>query len=148
MKLRSLYFQHLRDDNAAGPIRAVADRTRDLLGVVSRIAEILTPSAPEIVEGLSTVVDKGIVQLEIGVPESAVWLVQHVKRLLTRGDYLALVRAGLNTPQAIQAVGVEGLTRVIVDESKRKAIMVAVNSALADTAKNNDRFAMPAPPPD
>lgn len=58
-RLEASLLQHLPADNAAGPIRAVAERTRDLVGVVARIGGLVTtrddpppvdlptPTAPE-----------------------------------------------------------------------------------------------------
>jgi helicase len=142
-------LQHLRDDNAAGPIRSVADRTRDLLGVVARVAEILTPSTPATVEALSSVVDSGVLQLELGVPGPLVWLAKDLKRLLARGDYLALARRDLTSPEAIRSTDVSVMLKLLRDEDRVNAVVAAAKRMHSgQPTTSGDHLAMPAPPTD
>jgi helicase len=82
---------------AAGPVRAVASRTSDLLPTVTRVAELLHPGLD-----LSERQARLLVRLELGVPEGVVELALRAGSTLTRGDYLRLLRAGLTTVEAVE----------------------------------------------
>ena len=91
-RLEESLLQHMPGDNAAGPIRASAERTRDLIGVVTRIGTLVSSEqSPPSVD-----VDVLSGRLEIGIPGDIVWLAKEAERELDRGDYLALRKAGLN----------------------------------------------------
>jgi len=100
----------MRDRDAAGSIRAVADRTRDLLPTVARVAEIINSTDDAALAG---VVERLLVQLELGVPVSLVPIARVARGRLTRGDYLALARRGLVTPSAIAASSDEELASAV-----------------------------------
>jgi helicase len=85
-------------DGAAGPVRSVASRTVDLLPAVARVAAFLH-SGLELDDRISGL----LVRLELGVTAGAVALARHAGARLSRGEYQDLVKAGLNTPEAIDA---------------------------------------------
>lgn len=85
--IESSILQHMPESEAAGPIRATAERTRDVLPAVAKIAELIHPAAtvaraPEI--------DQLLRCLEYGVPANVLSLVEALGSELSRGDYLAL----------------------------------------------------------
>lgn len=86
-------MQHQLGDGAAGPIRAVADRTRDLIPAVVRVFAFLHP---EIAVG--TVAERTMVRLELGLPVELVELGTLLGATLTRAQYLTLLERGLTTP--------------------------------------------------
>lgn len=121
-QIEASLLRHLPSDNAAGPIRATAERTRDLLGVVVRIGALVSSDHGE----PSVKSDELSMRLEIGLPTEILWLAAKLKRGLERGDYLALRRAGLVTLDALHASDDATLTRVIGSATKRKGIRKAV----------------------
>lgn len=69
--------------STAGPIRATAERTRDLIAVVARVAAVLNSLTPPEADGLWAVVEDLSVQLELGVPRRvSQW--QHAARAADR----------------------------------------------------------------
>lgn len=89
---------HMPGQDAAGAIRAIADRTRDLMPTALRVAEILNSTTNT---ALAESIERLLVRLELGIPETLVDLASHVGSRITRGDYLALNRIGLITPDAV-----------------------------------------------
>jgi ATP-dependent DNA helicase len=85
-------------DGAAGPIRAVAGRTCDMLPTAADIAEILHPDLD-----LAERVSRLVVRLDLGIEGAAVDLARHTRGRLSRGDYRSLVAAHLILPANIKA---------------------------------------------
>ena len=101
-------MQHHRDNSAAGPIRSVATRTRDVIDAVSRIAEYhgKTFSHPTETEDLS-------VQLEYGIPHELVALARLAGNLMSRGQYLSLLQVGITEPASIVSADVDRLNELL-----------------------------------
>jgi helicase len=93
---------------AAGPIRAVATRTRDLLPVVVRVVELLHPGTD-----LTRMQSQLFVRLEIGIPVEAVDLAARAGAAISRADYLTLDRAGLIDIDAIRAAADQDLLKCV-----------------------------------
>jgi helicase len=123
-RIEASILRHLPGDNAAGPIRASAERTRDLIGVVARIGALVSSDGAEVAGN----VDDIHVRLELGIPNDMLWLARQAKRSLERGDYLALKREGLASPEAIEAGDDAALTRAVKSEVKRSIVRAAVAS--------------------
>jgi hypothetical protein len=87
-------------DGAAGPVRAVASRTCDLLPAVARVATFLHPGLD-----LKDRVPRLLVRLELGIQPGTVEIAGHAGGRLTRGDYQELLKARLTTPEAINGTG-------------------------------------------
>ena len=109
-RLETSLLQHLPVNNAAGPIRASAERTRDLIGVVARIAALVSAEQGS---DFSEVVDELNPRLELGIPKEMLWLGKEVKRGLERGDYLNLQRMGLNNLESIKAADDKSLGQIL-----------------------------------
>jgi hypothetical protein len=115
-------------DGAAGPVRSVAARTCDLLPAVARVATILHPELD-----LTERIPRLLVRLELGIPAGAVALARHAAARLTRGDYQELVKASLNTPEAVEAANDEALlTCVGGDAEKVRAVREAAAAIRAE----------------
>lgn len=136
-------LQHMAESNAAGPIRSTAERTRDLLGVVARIAQLVCRGG----DMTTIATDELSARLEIGVPADVSWLVVIVKRQLDRGDYLSLTRIGLGSAEAIESAPEPVLERAVAAESKRRLVREAAKRQIEEMAAAA-KLAMPAPPPD
>jgi helicase len=121
-RLEASLLQHLPGDNAAGPIRATAERTRDLIGVVARIGALVTSGDPH--SGID--IDDLALQLELGIPQEIVWLARETKRGLDRSDYLALRKASLTTLDALVRGDERELMRVLPSPVKRARIREAL----------------------
>ena len=126
--LEASLLRHLPGDNAAGPIRAVAERTRDLIPVVARIAELLSSGY-----SFASMVDELLVRLEFGVFASMSPLARIAYRRLDRADYLALERANLSSPKAITAVTDDALLS-IVRVPVKVVVLRTASAALIDEA--------------
>jgi len=107
-EIEGILMQHTRDGAAAGPIRQVASRTRDVIDAVIRIA---------IFNGrtISDELDDGGVtmQLEFGLPTELVELAHAIGTTLNRGEYLALQAGGITDPAHLAGVTHEHLTSLI-----------------------------------
>lgn len=102
-----------------GDIRGFADGTRFLLEPAMRIAAILRgTSEPEEVTSLF------LRRLEVGLPTEALPLTE-LSIVLLRGDYLALLNAGLNNSDAVKALSESALAQ-LVGKANAMAIKAAV----------------------
>lgn len=110
-------LQHHRENSAAGAVRQVANRTRDVIDAVARIAEYngRTLANPMQAEDLS-------IQLEYGIPHELVALAQLAGKLLSRAQYLALLRAGISTPASLETVDMAGLKQLLGEELAQKLV--------------------------
>ena len=110
LSIEAALLQHMPRDDAAGAIRAVADRTRDLITTSIRVAEIVSGENDT---KLAETVERLSVQLEFGVPEELVELARLAGAGLTRGHYLALRSSGFVSPDVISAADDEHLARIL-----------------------------------
>lgn len=123
---------------SAGPIRNVSSRAADLIGVAARVAEILHPELD-----LSDRVQKLTVRLTYGVPGTAVDLARGAGANLTRGDYCALVEAGLDVVVNIDDASDADILRLLSDNDEKLAI---VRKAARSAAERKSKTAVtPAP---
>lgn len=101
-------MQHLRGASAAGPVRSVASRTRDVLGAVAMIASVkgVDPADDALADDLA-------VMLEIGLPRRLAAVGAVLGDALTRAHYLALDRKGLRDAASIRDAGPDRLAEVI-----------------------------------
>jgi replicative superfamily II helicase len=112
-ELEQIVMQHYRDRNAIGPIRAVASRTQDLISAVLDIAAVIHPTA-----NLARLANLLPVQLELGVPADLAQLAP-AGAGLTREHYLALMGAGLRTPEQIGSADDETVLKCIGNSRQR-----------------------------
>jgi replicative superfamily II helicase len=71
-RLEASLLVHLPGENAAGPIRAVAERTRDLIGVVARIGALVSSDQAEPVADVASL----SARLELGIPTDVMWIAE------------------------------------------------------------------------
>jgi helicase len=112
-------MRHLPTDDAAGAIRSVAERTRDLLPVAVRVVEILSHGHSQT---MAARVDRLMIQLELGVPAAMVPLAKYATARLGRGDYLALHTAGLSSVDALAASKDSDVQAIVGDQKKVRVI--------------------------
>ena len=105
-------------DGAAGPIRAIASQTSDLIGGAARVAELLHLSLQ-----LGDRVEKLNLRLTFGIPAAAVELARYAGGNLTRGDYRRLVAARLCGLAEIAEASDDELL-VCVDGSRARLIVL------------------------
>lgn len=137
-KIETTLTQHGGFD-AAGAIRNVSARTRDLLPTVARVAELLHPGLD-----LGSVQRRLVVRLELGVPEQAVPLGLRAGGELSRADYLALLRAGLIDLEALRTAEDEAILPHIRDDQGKLA---AIRRALEASDAHLVTEPIPLPPP-
>ena len=99
-QIEQILLQHTRDNSAAGNIRGVASRTRDVLDAVVRVAVL---DGRTLRAGVNSD-DLGL-QLEMGIPEPMVPIAQVLGTELNRGQYLDLYNAGLVSIEQIGEAG-------------------------------------------
>jgi hypothetical protein len=107
-------------DGAAGPVRAVASRTCDLLPAVTRVASVLHPELDLLDRSV-----KLLTRLEVGVPAGAVEIARHAGSRLTRGDYQQLIKAGLATAAAVEIAADEHLHACLGGDGEKVAAIRA-----------------------
>lgn len=105
-------------DGAAGPVRSVSSRTCDLLPVVARVATFLHPGLD-----LTDRVPRLLVRLELGVPAPVVALARHAGARLGRPDYLELLKAGLQTPEAIEGAAEDQILACLAGDPEKATIV-------------------------
>jgi helicase len=114
-------MQHLRDRSAAGPIRAVAGRTRDVIEAVATICRV---------RGVAFANDQDIdmlgIRLEIGLPKELAELGMLAGNTLTRANYLDLLDSGLSTPDGIRAADIEQL-KTVIGETTASSLIAVLN---------------------
>ena len=103
---------------AAGPIRAVAGRTCDVLPTAARVAEILHPTL-----NLEDRIGRLAIRLTFGIPGPAVDLAREAGAELLRGDYCRLVDAGVADPDAVSRTD-DARLLACLDESHQKLAIV------------------------
>lgn len=129
-RIEASLLQHMRVADAAGAIRSVADRTRDLLPTIVRVAEIIANASDE---GLSDTSERLYVQLELGVPSALVPIARRVGTRLTRGGYLALAHAGLTTIESITRMD-EAQLAMILGSAPLAALLRVILTPTEDAA--------------
>jgi helicase len=110
----------------SGPIRGVASRTADILPTTGKVAEIIHPGLD-----LRDRIGRLTIRLTYGVPGAAVDLAREAGAALLRGNYRALVEAGLH-----DAASIASATDAILSDSlggdRRKVTIVREAAAAAE----------------
>lgn len=101
-------LQHYRDNSAAGPIRAAAARTRDVIDTVIRVAIFRGKFISD-----EDAADDLPLRLEIGLPTSMVPVARVLGPMISRAQYLDLNQRSLHTPEAVLEFGEEELTALL-----------------------------------
>lgn len=91
-------MQHMRGGAAAGPIRAVSARVRDVIDAVATTCRVRGYQIPD-----QAAMSQLGVRLEIGLPARMGNLAEQLGVRLTRGQYLELLRRGLTTAEDLLA---------------------------------------------
>jgi helicase len=125
-------------DGAAGPVRAVAGRTCDLLPTTARIAGIIHPGL-DFGERISRLT----VRLTLGIPAAAVELGQYAGADLLRGDYRRLVEARLCEPDAIDAAGDADILGCVDRDRRRLEIVRRASANLRRQRERNAAASVP-----
>jgi replicative superfamily II helicase len=112
-------------DGAAGPVRAVSARTCDLLPAAARVARFLHPDMP-----LADRVARLLIRLELGAPGGAVAVARYAGARLSRSDYLDLVKAGLVTPDAIDAAQDEAVLACVGGDADKLRVVREAATAI------------------
>lgn len=133
--------RHGPPGGAAGPIRAVSSRARDMLPVVTRVAELLNEDLD-----LSDRQTRLMARLEVGLPSDAADLAVHLGGRIARGDYLRLLGADLISIEAVEATKDADLLELLGgDERKLRALRAAVRAS--QTSGQEDDLVEPILPP-
>lgn len=125
-------LRHQRDQDAAGAIRVVADRTRDLFPIAARVAEIMNTGQLD----FGAQIEELLVRLEFGIPRELVPLARVAGNRLLRGDYLALKRSGILAAGNIAAKTDDELKTILHDDRK-VSVLRWVQKVLIQEAENN-----------
>lgn len=122
--------QHQLGDGAAGAVRAVADRTRDLLPAVIRVFTFLHPDV-----AVDDVAERTMARLELGLPVELVELGIVFGAALTRAQYLSLLEHGLTTPDQFETADNTTLTDYL---DLTKARVVALQTLPQERKRQQD----------
>ena len=107
-------MQHHRGANAAGPIRAAASRTQDLMSATTQVADLICNNTKK----FSSRIDEILLRLELGIPKIIIPLAQKCEDSLSRGDYLLLINNNLASASAIASSNEDELMNILKKESK------------------------------
>ena len=108
-------MQHMRDRSAAGPIRAVAARTRDVIDAVATICRVrgITIANEDEVDLLG-------IRLEIGLPAEIAGLAQELGNLLSRANYLDLLANSFIDQDTIRSAPEEQLAQILGEPTAKR----------------------------
>lgn len=134
-QIETLLTRHLPNHDAAGAVRQIAGRTRDVIETVIEIAQHVHPEAD-----ITPLAQKLPVQLELGVPGDLVPIAIYAGNQLGRPDYLKLYEANLRTPEAVLAVDEDELLRQVSNNKAKLEVLLNSANAAVD-AKNIPDFA-------
>ena len=130
-------------DSAAGPVRAVASRTCDILPVVADIAQVLHHDLD-----LAERIRKLLIRLEIGIPAKIVGLAGYVGAILSRGDYQRLLSVGLSTLEETEKASDQQLLEHLDGSvGKLEAVRKATQKAKEDLTVTSNQIGSPVLPP-
>jgi hypothetical protein len=108
-------MQHLPDNSAAGPVRSVAARTRDVLEAVATICRV---------HGATFVDENRVsqmgVRLEIGLPGELGALAAELGTALTRAEYLSLLSHGISSADQIRSLSDEELFPLVGNQTAQR----------------------------
>jgi helicase len=130
--------RHQIIDGVAGPVRAAAARTRDMIPAVVRVFEFLHPDIP-----VGNIPERTMIRLELGIPADLAELGSMLGANLTRAQYLTLLERGAINPEKF------GLSET---ESLADWLTIAPNEArrlqkLVTDARRGDDGPVPLLPP-
>ncbi|WP_330266265.1 DEAD/DEAH box helicase [Streptomyces griseorubiginosus] len=133
-QLERTVMQHWRDRNAIGPVRAVVNRTRDVIGAIISIATEIHPAAD--LTSLSFLIPA---QLELGVPAGLASLAL-AGASLEREHYLRLTENGFTSAEVIDKLEDAHLLELLSGDAKRlRMLRSAVGEVLnGDTEPSLD----------
>lgn len=106
----------------AGAVRAIADRTRDLLPAVAAVIRELAPEAVK-----NDLLSRTMLRLELGVPSDIVDLVHATDVPLARRQWLALVEASMATIAQVRDADDDRLSEVLRSSSAAKELKASVS---------------------
>jgi helicase len=112
---------------AAGPIRAVAARTCDMLRIAADIAEILHPSLD-----LAERVGRLVVRLDLGIEGAAVEIGRLARGQLSRSDYRKLVAVGLTSALQLKTADEATLVECFDNDRLKLKIVREVADKMAE----------------
>jgi helicase len=119
LELESAMTQFLRETEASGAIRSVKSRVGDVLPAIIRVTELLHPELDFSERG-----KRLLARLEIGIPNSIADLALFAAGALTRGDYLTLVNAGVDSISVLEKISDETLIEYLGGTSGSKIIQI------------------------
>jgi helicase len=90
-------MQHMRNTAAAGPIRSVAARTRDVVDAVATVCRVRGYQLPD-----DTALSSLGVRLEIGLPSQIGPLASVLGARLSRVEYLELLAGGIDSVESMR----------------------------------------------
>jgi helicase len=128
-------------NGAAGPIRATAMRTCDVLAPTARVAEILYPELD-----LHERVEKLLIRLTYGIESCMVDLARQVGNLLTRADYTRLSQRGLCAADEIDSASDIDILSTLEGSSEKLALLREKTAAMrqfADEESSSTLFLEP-----
>ena len=133
-RIEQALTQYLPRKDAAGDLRAVVNRTLDLLPTAIEVAEILHPGVDLRERQIEL-----LTRLQLGLPASLAPLGRLAGSSLARADYLALERAGLADLDMLVGVADE----VLVAALGRSQRVDAIRAALATRSVESEQFEVP-----
>ncbi|WP_051030174.1 DEAD/DEAH box helicase [Nocardia takedensis] len=133
-------MQHNRDNEAAGAIRSVASRTRDLIPATTRVFAFLHS---DIATG--DLAERTMVRLELGIPAELVELGMVLGTELTRAQYLSLLYHGITSLDKATASSTMDLaTWLNFSETRAVELQALLHESKRQSAES---FAPLLPPP-
>lgn len=137
--IETTLMQFHRDNNAAGAIRGVASRTSDVLPIVAKIAELVCPGLD-----LENRTGRLLARLELGLPVRMVELGKIIGKIFSRGDYLALQKAGISIVGEFETATETQLLECIGNDKQK---LEAAKNAILAKATAPELQVLPILPP-
>jgi replicative superfamily II helicase len=130
--------QHLRQrGGVAGAVRAIADRTRDLLPAVAAVVRELAPDS-----AVGDLVGRTMLRLALGIPAEVVDLARLDGLQMTRAQWLSLNQSGLVTAEAIRDAVDDNLASILGSPAAAQSLKEAAED---DEPHTVEELVLPAP---
>lgn len=122
-----------------GAVRAIADRTRDLLPAVAAVVRELAPESAS-----NDLVGRTMLRLELGISAEVVDLARVDGVQLTRTQWLALGRTGIVSVDAVRDADEQRLGEVLRSDLQARQLKEAMERL--QTPEVIEELVLPVPP--
>ena len=117
--IESDLLQHCIVKDAAGSIRSIASRTRDIIPATVQVAKIKLHNQKI---DLSNTLDELLIKLELGISTSMVGIAKILGNQITRSDYMSLKNSDIVTLEKLSELDERKLSSILGSKEKMNTV--------------------------